>query len=365
MKKAAAIILGIIGICGIGFITSCIADDDDDDSITAPTVYLNNNGDAYDISFAPIENMQYANVFRQRSSDKFVTVDETVNIGQVIPADLNAMPNSFIFEDAYVNNTNGTGAYSYRYFIRFWNNAIYSYTKTSEPVDYLPQGKAEAVLNPTSDIKVLYVRNDYEPEKNYTLYLQTSITVPDGFGELHTIIGINNKTAKKPFLFASRDDDSGTYTFPGNAENTKESTSIDFHKVLPAAFFDTSLSMYGFIGVVKIGYKGDDKQIKNKNYTNYYWTKPSLLVGTEDGSAGQINYAVRDDTGEWEPTAPERESDNSIKQYPSTARDTFVVPSIKDPENEFDYSNPYLNRVATQTATPRQEPELDITPYNP
>lgn len=376
MKKYAGIFAAILLICAIAIVPSCIVEESYS-GIDAPTVYANEKQDTYFISFAPVTDMQYANVFREESSNGFDSVDKIVNIGQVIPRDSIGKYEAFTFEDAYVG---GTSDIEYRYFIRYWDNAKYTYSKSSKSMPTLSTDKSNASLTANDGLEFLYVRNDYDSEKTYTLFLQHDVIVPTDFEELHVIIGIDGQPTKKPFLLAARaaipspnDEETGddekdseeeadgetksTYTVKGSVDDIVHSASMNLHTILPAAFRDRKLTVDGIIGVHKIGYKGDDTQIKNKNYTNYYWTTPILLLQKT------IQYAHKDDDdkGTWTPGEPTINEQGQITRYESSQESTFVVPSIQEPQNDFDYSD------ADRAAAPAVDgmPSLDVTPFRP
>ncbi|MDE5613641.1 MAG: hypothetical protein K2I74_03210 [Treponemataceae bacterium] len=384
MKKYAGISAAIVLICAIASVPSCIVEESYN-GIDAPTVYANEKQDTYFISFAPVGDMLYANVFREESIDGFDSVSETLNIGQVIPRDSIGKYEAFTFEDAYVGGSDGT---EYRYFIRYWDNAKYTYSNSSKSMPSLSTDKSNASLTANDGLEFLYVQNDYDSEKTYTLFLQHDVTVPTDFEEVHVIIGIDGQPTKKPFLLASRtaipspnDEETGddendsagneeadgetksTYTVKGSVDDIVHSASMNLHTILPAAFRDRKLTVDGIIGVHKIGYKGDDTQIKNKNYTNYYWTTPILLPKKT------IQYAHKDDDdkGTWTPGEPEINEQGQITRYYSSQESTFVVPSIQEPQNDFDYSD--ANRSAAPAAdnAPVADgmPSLDVTPFRP
>ena len=356
MKKYAGISAAIVLICAIAFVPSCIVEESYN-GIDAPTVYANEKQDTYFISFAPVSDMQYANVFREESSDGFDSVDKIVNIGQVIPRDSIGKYEAFTFEDAYVGGSDGT---EYRYFIRYWDNAKYTYSNSSRSMPALKDAKTDVSLTADDGLDFRYVQDDYDSEKIYTLSLQCKVTVPMDFEELHVIIGINGQTTKKPFLLASRadflssneenntsggKDETNPWYTGGNIDDNSNSATMNLYTVLPATFRDRKLTVVGIIGVHKIGYKGDDTQIKNKNYTNYYWTPPILL------SEKTIQYDYKDDKGTWN-TSPVS---------------TFIVPSIQEPQNDFDYSDADRAAVpvADNAAVADGIPSLDITPFRP
>ncbi|MDE6736270.1 MAG: hypothetical protein K2J50_02070 [Treponemataceae bacterium] len=377
MKKYAGIFAAILLICAIAIVPSCIVEESYS-GIDAPTVYANEKQDTYFISFAPVGDMQYANVFREESSNGFDSVDKIVNIGQVIPRDSIGKYEAFTFEDAYVG---GTSDIEYRYFIRYWDNAKYTYSNSSKSMPALSTDKTDTLLKDDGGLKFLYVRNDYDSEKTYTLFLQHDVTVPIDFEELHVIIGIDGQPTKKPFLLAARaaipsqeadeatgDDgknnsDDKTYTVKGSVDDIVHSASINLHTILPAAFRDRKLTVDGIIGVHKIGYKGDDTQIKNKNYTNYYWTTPILLPEKT------IQYVHKDDDdkGTWTPGEPTIDDQGQITRYESSPVSTFIVPSIQEPQNDFDYSDADRAAVPVADNVPVADsiPSLDVTPFRP
>lgn len=366
MKKYAGIFAAIVLICAIAFVPSCIVEESYN-GIDAPIVETHNN--SHIISFAPINDMLYANVFREESIDGFDSVSETLNIGQVIPRSSIGKYATFIFADAYVGGNDDT---KYRYFIRYWDNAKYTYSKPSRIMPALKDAKTDALLDDDEGLEFLYVQNDYDLEKTYTLFLQHDVTVPTDFEELHVIIGIDGKPTKKPFLLASRSDfrssgeetDGGedgtksTYIVSGKVDDIPHSAATNLYTALPAAFRDRKLTADGIIGVHKESYINDDENIK---YVNYYWTTPILL------SEKTIQYAHKDGKGAWEPSKPDINEQGQITRYYSSPEYTFVVPSIQEPQNDFDYS--VTNRAAAPVAdnAPVADgmPSLDVTPFRP
>lgn len=360
MKKYAGIFAATVLICAIAFVPSCIVEESYN-GIDAPIVETNNN--SHVISFAPINDMLYANVFREESIDEFNSVSKTLNIGQVIPRDSIGKYATFIFADTYVGGGDDT---KYRYFIRYWDNAKYTYSKPSRTMPALKDAKTDALLKDDDGLEFLYVQNDYDLEKTYTLFLQHDVTVPTDFEELHVIIGIDGKPTKKPFLLASRSDflssgeetDGGedgtksTYIVSGNVADIPNSAATNLYTALPATFRDRKLTADGIIGVHKESYINDDENIK---YVNYYWTTPILL------SERTIRYAHKDGKGAWDPDKPVINEQGQITRYESVPRPTFVVPSIQEPQNDFDYS------VTNRAAAPVTDgmPSLDVTPFRP
>lgn len=358
MKKYAGIFAAFLLICAIAFVPSCIVEEGYN-GIDAPIVETHNN--SHIISFAPVSDMLYANVFREESINEFESVERTVNIGQVIPRGSPGKYATFIFADAYVG---GSADIQYRYFIRYWDNAKYTYSKPSRTMPALSNGKAEALLNDDGNLEFLYVQNDYDLEKTYTLFLQHDVTVPTDFEELHVIIGINGQSAKKPFLLASRplssDDEeteesesTGTYTVTGKVNDIPRSAAMNLYTALPATFRDRKLTVDGIIGVHKEVYT-DDENIK---HVNYYWTTPILL----SEKTKTIQYAHKDSKGTWEPDKPTINEQGQITRYESSPVSTFVVPSIQEPQNDFDYSDANRSAVPAPVGTP----QLDMTPFRP
>lgn len=368
MKKYAGIFAAILLICAIAIVPSCIVEESYSSGIDAPIVETHNN--SHIISFAPVNGMLYANVFREESFDGFDSVNEIVNIGQVIPRSSIGKYATFIFADAYVGGTDGT---EYRYFIRYWDNAKYTYSKPSRTMPALSGAKTDASLNDDGGLEFLYVQNDYDLEKTYTLFLQHDVTVPTDFEELHAIIGIDGQPTKKPFLLASRADllSSGeetndgeeetpppTYTVGGKVDDIPNSAAMNLYTALPATFRDRKLTVDGIIGVHRDSYINDDENIK---YVNYYWTTPILLPEKT------IQYAHKDDKGTWEPDKPEINEQGQITRYYSSQESTFVVPSIQEPQNDFDYSVANRSAVSAADNAPVADnmPSLDVTPFRP
>ncbi|MDE7140077.1 MAG: hypothetical protein K2M90_08180 [Treponemataceae bacterium] len=353
MKKYAGISAAIVLICAIAFVPSCIVEESYN-GIDAPIVETHNN--SHIISFAPVSDMLYANVFREESIDGFDSVSETLNIGQVIPRGSIGKYATFIFTDAYVGGSDDT---EYRYFIRYWDNAKYTYSKTSRTMPTLSTDKTDASLTANDGLEFLYVQNDYDLEKTYTLFLQHEINVPTDFEELHVIIGIDGQPTKKPFLLASCPDDETKSPYPvgGNVDDIPNSAAMNLYTALPATFRDRKLTVDGIIGVHKESYINDDENIK---YVNYYWTTPILL------SEKTIQYAHKDSKGTWEPDKPEIK-DGQITRYYSSPVSTFIVPSIQEPQNDFDYSDADRAAVpvADNAAVADGIPSLDITPFRP
>ena len=333
MKKYAGISAAIVLICAIAFVPSCIVEESYN-GIDAPIVETHNN--SHIISFAPVSDMLYANVFREESIDGFDSVSETLNIGQVIPCGSIGKYATFIFTDAYVGGSDDT---EYRYFIRYWDNAKYTYSKPSRTMP-AKDVKTDASLTVNDGLEFLYVQNDYDLEKTYTLFLQHKVNVPTDFEELHVIIGIDGQPTKKPFLLASCPDDETESTYPvgGNVDDIPNSAAMNLYTALPATFRDRKLTVDGIIGVHKESYINDDENIK---YVNYYWTTPILL------SEKTIQYAHKDSKGTWKPDKPEIK-DGQITRYYSSPVSTFIVPSIQEPQNDFDYSD--ADRAAVPVA---------------
>ena len=368
MKKYAGIFAAILLICAIAFVPSCIVEESYSSGIDAPIVKTEKN--SHVISFAPVNGMLYANVFREESFDDFESVSETLNIGQVIPRGSIGKYATFLFTDAYIEGDAGT---KYRYFIRYWDNAKYTYSKPSRTMPALSGAKINASLNDDGGLEFLYVQNDYDLEKTYTLFLQHDVTVPTDFEELHAIIGIDGQPTKKPFLLASRADllssgeetDDGkeetpppTYTVGGKVDDIPNSAAMNLYTALPATFRDRKLTADGIIGVHREVYTDDDENIK---HVNYYWTTPILLPGKT------IQYAHKDGKGTWEPGKPEINEQGQITRYYSSLESTFVVPSIQEPQNDCDYSDADRSAVpvADNAAVADGIPSLDITPFRP
>lgn len=361
MKKYAGIFAAILLICAIAIVPSCIVEESYSSGIDAPIVETHNN--SHIISFAPVNGMLYANVFREESFDGFESVSKTLNIGQVIPRSSIGKYATFIFADAYIEGDAGT---KYRYFIRYWDNAKYTYSKPSRTMPALSGAKTNVSLNDDGGLEFLYVQNDYDLEKTYTLFLQHDVTVPTDFEELHAIIGIDGQPTKKPFLLASRADllssgeetDDGddetktTYIVGGKVDDIPNSAAMNLYTALPATFRDRKLTVDGIIGVHREVYTDDDENIK---HVNYYWTTPILLPEKT------IQYAHKDGKGTWEPDKPEINEQGQIARYYSSLESTFVVPSIQEPQNDFDYSD--ANRSAVSAVD--DMPSLDVTPFRP
>ncbi|MDE6706253.1 MAG: hypothetical protein K2J81_10185 [Treponemataceae bacterium] len=354
MKKYAGIFVAILLICAIAIVPSCIVEESYSSGIDAPIVETHNN--SHIISFAPVNGMLYANVFREESFDGFDSVNEIVNIGQVIPRGSIGKYATFIFADAYVGGDAGT---EYRYFIRYWDNAKYTYSKPSRTMPALSGAKTNASLNDDGGLEFLYVQNDYDLEKTYTLFLQHKVNVPTDFEELHVIIGIDGQPTKKPFLLASCPDDETKSPYPvgGNVDDIPNSAAMNLYTALPTTFRDRKLTVDGIIGVHREVYTDDDENIK---HVNYYWTTPILL------SEKTIQYAHKDSKGTWEPDKPEIK-DGQITRYYSSPVSTFIVPSIREPQNDFDYSDADRAAVPVADNVPVADgiPSLDITPFRP
>ena len=373
MKKNIGIFAFFVTACALTLVTSCLPNNEEDDGIAAPTVYKNTTSPtagraSYTISFAPIDKMEYANIFRTNTS-----TNEIVNIGQVIPTNKDAMPSAFVFEDPYT-----TDGIDYTYAIRFYNGSYYSYSKSSPTISGLNDttvlgfGEAQLTASDTSGVtnnsnnnpEILYVCNNFEGEEEYSLRLgtKTTVTLPDGFLQLCVIIGPSEKS-RKPFTlkkFANTTEPEYPNIIARDSilstQNGAKAEPVDLQKLLPDAYFDTSLEIPALIGVKKIGKSSkdtndDDAYIKNANYATYYWTNPKDIYLTW--------YEKRNDQNGTE-TVGKKESDGT---YSGDATSTITVPKLVTPENSFDYSNRSATSLTNLAIS--EEDLFDFSPYNP
>ncbi|MCR5171634.1 MAG: hypothetical protein K6B73_02050 [Treponema sp.] len=271
-------------------VLSCIINDVEKEDLPVASLTVAQSGDAFNIAFPPITNMKYANIIRQScASDQFDSSITTVNIGQVIPKDVNDLPTSFIFEDPYTVSGN-----YYRYYIRYFNGSIY--TKTQPTVCKEGNGSGLAELTVTSP-ELTFEWN--EQTEDYILTLDTDVTVPADFTELAVLF--NNGENTRPFTI-------GTPT-----SNIVPATTsyIDLQKRLSLEFLDVQITQAGLIGI-----RLNDEE--NENYTRYWWT-------ISKDATMHVNYT--DAAGN-----PLAKSDNCA----------IFVPSTQNPENGFDFSTSRL-----------------------
>ena len=370
MKNVTGIFSFFVIACVLTLLTACLPNNQDDDSITAPTVYKSTSSElltelqSYSISFAPIDKMEYANVFRTRDDG---INSETVNIGQVIPIDKNSLPSAFIFEDPYTTS----GGNNYVYVIRFYNGSYYSYSKASPSVPGLNSGSGEIELGATNSAdpdgehrpEILYVCNHFEGEEEYNLRLgpSTKVTLPEDFLELRVVVGPSEES-RRPFAlktFANKSDADYSASIIASdsllTDDAAQATPIDLQKLLPADYFDTNLFVPYLIGVRAIGKirkTTNGEYIKSQSYAYYYWTKPKEVYLT-------VYERLNDESG-----TVYRGEKNTDGTYTGTAANppTIKVPSLITPENSFDYSN---RSVAGQSFSVPDDVPLDVSPYNP
>ena len=270
-------------------VLSCIINDVEKEDLPVASLTVAQSGDAFNIAFPPVTNMKYANIIRQScASDQFDSSITTVNIGQVIPKDVNALPTSFIFEDPYTVSGN-----YYRYYIRYFNGSIY--TKTQPTVCKEGNGSGLAELTVTSP-ELTFEWN--EQTEDYILTLDTDVTVPADFTELAVLF--NNGENTRPFTI-------GTPT----SNVVPADSFIDLQKRLSLEFLDVQITQKGLIGI-----RLNDEE--NENYTRYWWT-------ISKDATMHVNYT--DAAGN-----PLAKSDNCA----------IFVPSTQNPENGFDFSTSKL-----------------------
>ncbi len=337
MKKVPVLSCIFLAFAAFSIITACVVNGDKNE-ITAPTIRKLSDKNV-SISFNSLSGMSYANIFRQRcdDDDKFESIKETVNIGQVIPSDAGNLTNSFNFIDEFVES----GVY-YRYFVRYYKDNYYSYTGYS-PAITLTAGVGEANLtakndDDTSSDKAASTYHNNKVEDSYTLELTKSITVPVSaddtkFTDLYYVI--SNGTNVKPYRFAEADETTGIVD-SGRKTN-------DLRIFLLDSFLGKAIYVEGIIAVKKTQNETTPDKT-NPYYTSYYWTKP---IGIEI----TLNETYRDASGK-----------NQTNQG-SAIKNEIVVPKIDDRTNNFDY-NPSTKLIAPtrNLLTADDGALLDISP---
>ena len=340
MKKVSITSCIFLAIAAISAITACVVNGDKNE-ITAPTIRRFKDSNVF-VSFNSLSGMSYANIFRQRcdNDDKFESIKETVNIGQVIPSDIGNLTNSFNFIDEFVES----GVY-YRYFIRYYKDNYYSYTGYS-PAITLIAGEGEANLtakniDDTSADKAASIYHNNKVEDSYTLELTKSITVPASaddtkFTDLYYVI--SNGTNVKPYRFAEADEVTGIVD-SGNKTN-------DLRIFLLESFLGKTIYVQGVIAVKKTQNETNTDKT-NPYYTSYYWTKP---IGIEI----TLNETYQDTNGKKQ------------TNQGSAIKNGIFVPKIDDRTNNFDY-NPSTKLLAPAQILPvtGEGALLDISPCNP
>lgn len=259
----------------------------------------------YNISSAPITNMVYANIFREKClSEEFENIEESLNIGQIIPTDRENLSLSFMFTDSYTQNDPNV---FYRYRIRFFNGSVYTWS------DYSPVVKGIGLGEATVDVAVpslSYIWNDRD--KKYYLSLGTETKTTKGFNELAVIF--SNSANTRPFtLFYEPSVKEGDAGWDSDWEIfSAGEPELDLQKNFSEEFLDTNVDVKGLIGVIKT-------EEEKLSYTRYYWTVPRNLADDDDADF-VIDFT--DDEG-----VPGVKSGKTI-----------YVPSQKQPPNIFDIS---------------------------
>ncbi len=284
-------------------VSSCIINSEDGSNLPQPTVGLSESGSTtYTISFPSdigSKIMKYANVIRLscNSSDFSSTVTRT-NIGQVFPTKISDQPSTYQFWDP---NT-ATGGTYYKYLIRYFNGSIYQYTNATEDTYPGLDSEGEAVLTGSPEIKITVD----EQLNSWKVKLNSAVTFPTGFGsDSELAVVISNGTDRKSFTIASKDD----------AENNT-AESVDLQRILSEDFLDRKITVLGVVGIRKtIQNEGISQE-----YTTYNWTNQKDIT---------INWSWWDANGSAQTIDP--------------AETSLTVPSVTNPDNQFDL-NP--NRIS-------------------
>ncbi len=340
MKKSSIISCIFPACWAIFFMTACVVNGDKND-ITAPTIRRLSDTNVA-VSFNSLSGMSYANIFRQRCDEdsKFNTIKETVNIGQVIPANTGDLTNSFNFIDEFVTS----GSY-YRYFIRYYKDNYYSYTGYSPAIQNTAGvGEAELIAKDEYDLVVTDAKATYHDNKvedSYMLELNSSLLVPTSadttvFTDIYYVI--SNGTSVKPYRFAEADKDTKEV-----AIGTKTN---DMRIFLLESFLGKTIYVNSLIAVKKTQNETNTDKT-NPYYNSYYWTKPK-------GLKIFLDETYRDSSGK-----EQKKQGESIKNG-------IYVPKIDDRTNSFDY-NPSTKMIApTRTLLTADDGAiLDISPCNP
>lgn len=306
------------GLSVFAFSSCFLTNNGDDNTITAPTVVVpKNSTTVIEISFAPQTNMIYANVFRQASdAEKFTTVQETLNIGQVIPENVSSLPSSFIFNDEYTSST-ATYPY-YRYYVRFCSNTgHYSYSEKSDVIGGTTgttlaalSASDSATLTAAGTYTFTYTKNTVDAK--YTLTLNTPVTVPSSsFTPLDIVFQIVSSGKAKPFVLAVP-----------SSNIVAANSAIDLQRVLSSGFFDTEIKITGMIGV-----SSEKRTQSTGTYTEYYWTTPFTDITLEQAL-----------------TAYDTNGTTPVTTTSSVS--TFKVPEPETADNSMDYTASVVNKKA-------------------
>ena len=325
--KRTFTILSILAAASIFIagISSCIVDAEPE-PLPSPQV-ISDKVATYNISSKQITNMKYANIFREKveydaSTETEKSILETLNIGQIVAADLTTELNSFMFSDSFTT----PGEY-YKYRIRFWNGSTYSWSSYTSVFPGIGKGNAELTVD---DPTLNYVWND-KLEK-YILSLGTDAKAPLGFKELAVIF--NNGTISRPFTL---------YDNPSNATAIEDGTAtqvefnvavgatMDLQKMFSTDFLDVEVEIVGLVAVYSV------QEESNSNFSYYYWTTPKkidsehnvYIYPSEQDKAGSTNAGNYQEADKDEITPIENNS-------------KIFVPSQKQPSNDFDISRSVL-----------------------
>jgi hypothetical protein len=307
-----------LGLSVFVFSSCFLTNNTDDDTITAPTVAVpKNSTTVIEISFAPQTNMIYANVFRQASdTENFSTVQETLNIGQVVPENTSSLPSSFIFNDEYTSST-ATYPY-YRYYVRFCSNtSYYSYSEKSDVIEgttgtSLAQLSAasSADLTTAGTYTFTYTKNTVDTK--YTLTLNTPVTVPSLlFTPLDVAFRIVSSGKAKPFVLAVP-----------SSNIVAANSVIDLQRVLSSGFFDTKIQLTGMIGV-----SSEKRTQTTGTYTEYYWTTPFTDITIQQ-------------------VLTEYDTDGTTPITSTSKVSSFQVPEPVTADNGMDYTASVINKKA-------------------
>ena len=321
--KRTFTILSILAAASIFIagISSCIVDAEPE-PLPSPQV-ISDKVATYNISSKQITNMKYANIFREKveydaSTETEKSILETLNIGQIVAADLTTELNSFMFSDSFTT----PGEY-YKYRIRFWNGSTYSWSSYTSVFPGIGKGNAELTVD---DPTLNYVWND-KLEK-YILSLGTDAKAPLGFKELAVIF--NNGTISRPFTL---------YDNPSNATAIEDGTAtqvefnvsagatIDLQKMFSTDFLDVEVEIVGLVAVYSV------QEESNSNFSYYYWTTPKEI----DSEHNLYIYPSEQDKAAGTNAGNYQEADKD-EITPIENNSKIFVPSQKQPSNDFDIS---------------------------
>lgn len=289
MKKLLGYISIISAIVLVGVaISSCIINDSEKEDLPIASMEVSDSGTEFFISFGPITDMKYANIIRESYADDTFKNSSNItrtNIGQVVPSDLDNLGTSFMFSDPYTDT-----ALYYRYYIRYFNGAIYSKSKYTTCHKGIGSGEAELTV---TDPQFSYEWDDSLGV--YLLTLDTNTTLPTNFKELDVLF--NNGSITRPFTFG----------YPTLSVVSAGDDTLDLQKKLSLEFLDTTITFEGIIGIFYV-------EEQNEKYTRYYWTLPKDITVT-------ISY-----------------TDENGDTLPKDDNDPIYVPSTKNPTNDFDFT---------------------------